>query len=357
MPDARVTAYARLLVERCIDPEPGWQVLVATTTEARPVAQELSRLLAERGAYALTRVAFGAAFPVDVDWIAAAPADLAATLPPLERRVLEEVNGTIFVLAPERDAKALDDVGTRAFRAHVSAYRDRGRSGAIPSVRCDFPCAAYAERAGLTLAEFEDVFYEACLRDWDEEGRRMAPVCGRLDAAHEVRIVGEGTDLRLSLEGRTALVDDGHLNVPGGEVFTSPVEDSLEGTILFDVPSHSTDGLVTGIRLRFERGEVVEASAETGEAALLRALATDQGARRVGEFGIGCNAGITRPMRNVLFDEKMAGTIHLALGAGFPQLGGRNESALHWDLIKDLRGGGELWLDGALVERSGEWLP
>jgi aminopeptidase len=355
--DPRVTEYARLLVERCIDPQPGWQVLVATTTEARPVAQELSRLLAEHGAYALTRISFGAPFPVDLDWLAAAPAALAPTLAPLERQVLDGIDGSIFVLAPEPGPRTLGDDAARAFRTHVSAYRDRGRTGEIPSVRCDFPCAAYAERAGLTLDELADVFYEACLRDWDEEGRRMEPVRERLDAARELRIVGAETDLRLSLKGRTALVDDGHLNVPGGEVFTSPVEDSLEGHILLDVPSHSTDGLVTGIRLRFERGVVVDASAETGEPALLRALATDEGARRVGELGIGCNRGIRRPMRNVLFDEKMAGTVHLALGAGFPQLGGGNESALHWDVIKDLRGGGELWCDGELVQRDGEWLP
>ena len=140
-------------------------------------------------------------------------------------------------------------------------------------------------------------------------------------------------------------------------MFTSPVEDSLEGRILLDVPSHSTDGLVAKIRLRFEGGEVVDASAETGEPALLRAIATDEGARRAGEFGVGCNRALTRPLRNVLFDEKMAGTVHLALGAGFPQLGGRNESALHWDVIKDLRGGGELLVDGVVVQRDGEWLP
>ena len=355
--DARVSDYARLLVERCIDPRPGWQVLVATTTEARPLAQELSRVLAERGAYALTRIAFATPFPADLDWIAAAPPELAPTLAPLELGVLDGVDGSIFVLAPEPEPRVLDDGANRAFRAHVSAYRDRGRTGVIPSVRCDFPCAAYAERADLSLADFEDVLYAACLRDWDEEGRAMAPVRKRLDAAREVRILGEGTDLRFSLAGRSALVDDGHLNIPGGEVFTSPVEDSLDGEILFDVPSHSTDGLVTEIRLRFERGEVVNASAATGEAALARALATDDGARRVGEFGIGCNRGITRPMRNVLFDEKMAGTVHLALGAGFPQLGGSNESALHWDVIKDLRGGGELHLDGEVVQRDGAWLP
>ena len=352
-----MTDYARLLVERCIDPRPGWQVLVATTTEARPLAQELSRLLAERGAYALTRIAFGGAFPVDLDWIEAAAPELAPTLAPLERHVLDEIDGSIFVLAPEPEPRRLDDGAARAFRTHVTAYRDRGRAGTIPSVRCDFPCRAYAERAGLTLEEFADVFYEACLRDWDEEGRLMEPVRERLDAAREVRVLGEETDLRLSLAGRTALVDDGHLNVPGGEVFTSPVEDSLEGRILLDVPSHSTDGLVERIRLRFEGGEVVDASAETGEPALLRAIATDEGARRAGEFGVGCNRGLTRPLRNVLFDEKMAGTVHLALGAGFPQLGGRNESALHWDVIKDLRGGGELHLDGVVVQRDGEWLP
>lgn len=352
-----MTEYARLLVERCIDPRPGWQVLVATTTEARPLAQELSRLLAERGAYALPRIAFGGAFPVDLDWIEAAVPELAPTLAPLERHVLDEIDGSIFVLAPEPEPRRLDDEAARAFRTHVTTYRDRGRAGTIPSVRCDFPCPAYAERAGLTLEAFADVLYEACLRDWDEERRLMEPVRERLDAAREVRIVGEETDLRLSLEGRTALVDDGHLNVPGGEVFTSPVEDSLEGRILLDVPSHSTDGLVERIRLRFEGGEVVDASAETGEPALLRAIATDEGARRAGEFGVGCNRGLTRPLRNVLFDEKMAGTVHLALGAGFPQLGGRNESALHWDVIKDLRGGGELLLDGVVVQRDGEWLP
>ncbi len=322
MADERVTAYAELLVDRCIDPQPGWQVLVATTTEARPVAQELSRLLAERGAYALTRIAFGAAFPTDLDWIGAAAPEFAATLAPLERHVLEEIDCSIFVLAPEAGAAPLGDDAFRAFRAHVAAYRDRGRTGEIPSVRCDFPCAAYAERAGLSLDEFADVFYAACLRDWDAEGRLMAPVRERLDAAREVHLVGEETDLRFSLDERPALVDDGHLNVPGGEVFPAPVE----------------------------------ASAETGEPALLRALATDEGARRVGEFGIGCNRGITTPMRNVLFDEKMAGTVHLALGAGFPQLGGRNESALHWDVIKDLRGGGELRCDGTVVQRDGEWL-
>jgi aminopeptidase len=350
--DPRLDAYARLLVERCIDPRPGWQVLVQTTTEARTLAEALSRLLAERGAYALTRLSFGAPWPVDLDWIEAAPPEFAATLPPLEQELVDRMDASIVILAPEPGRQPATQEDRRAMSAQVLAYRARGRRGEIPHVRCDFPCEAFAVAARLPLADFASLFYDACLRDWDAEAERMRPVLERFDAAEEVRIVADGTDLRLSLAGRRGAIDDGHLNVPGGEVFYSPVEDSLEGEVLFDVPGAT----VEGVRLVFLGGEVVEASATAGEEQLHASLATDEGARRMGEFGIGCNAGITRPMRNVLFDEKMAGTVHLALGDGFPQLGGLNRSALHWDLIRDLRGGGELWADGEVVQRDGVWL-
>jgi aminopeptidase len=340
--DGRLLRYAELLVGRCIAPEPGWQVLVATTTEARPLAEELSRRLARRGAYALPRIAFGAVLPLDAAWIAAAPPRLAGELPPLEQEVVDRVDGAIFVLAPEDPPADADfsHEARAALRAQFSAYRRRGRAGAIREVRCDFPCAYFARRAGLSLAEYEAIFYAACLRDWDEEGRRMRPVLERFDRASEVRIVGEGTDLTLSLAGRRGAIDDGRQNVPGGEVFYSPVEDSAEGVVRFDFPS----GRVDGVRLVFRRGEVVEASAATGDDAL-----------RVGELCLGCNAAITRHLRNVLFDEKMAGTIHLALGAGFPKVGGRNESALHWDLVKDMRPGGRILCDGEVVQADGEW--
>jgi aminopeptidase len=351
--DPRVEAYAELLVSRCIDPRPGAQVLVCTTTEARELAEELSRRLAARGAFALPRISFGGSiYPLDLEWIAAAPAEIAGRLAPLEQELVDRVDGSIFVLAPEegRPAPALEALPH--LRAQLTEYRRRGREGAIPSVRCDFPCAYFAAKAGLSLAEFEDVFYEACLRDWDAEAERMRPVLERLDRADEVRIVAEDTDLRLSLAGRRGLIDDGHLNVPGGEVFWSPVEDSVEGEIAFDFPS----GEVEGVRLVLRAGEVVEAHAAKGEERLHEALATDAGARRFGELGIGCNDGITRHLRNVLFDEKMAGTIHLALGHGFPMIGGTNESALHWDLVKSMRAGGRIYADGELVQRDGEWL-
>jgi aminopeptidase len=351
--DARLLRYAELLVDRCIDPEPGGHVLVATTTEARPLAEELSRRLARRGAYALTRITFGAVYPLDAAWIEAAAPSLAHALPPLEQEVVDRIDGAVFVLAPE-DPPADADLspeGRRALRAQFSAYRRRGRAGQIRDVRCDFPCPYFARQAGLPLAEYEDAFYEACLRDWDEEGRRMRPVLERFDRTAEVRILGEDTDLTLCLAGRRGAIDDGHRNVPGGEVFYSPLEDSADGVIRFDFPS----GRVEGVRLAFRGGEVVEASAAAGEAILLAALETDAGARRVGELGLGCNEGITRHLRNVLFDEKMAGTIHLALGAGLPMVGGRNESALHWDLVKGMRSGGRILCDGEIVQEDGVW--
>jgi aminopeptidase len=354
--DPRVTAFAQLLVDRCVGARKGWHVLVATTTEARPLAAELSRLLAERGAWALQRISLGAPVPVDLDWIEAAPTELASELPPLERELLERIDASIFVLAPEA-ARSPSPAAIRAYNAQFLAYRARGRAGRIPSVRCDYPCPAFAERAGSTLAEYEEIFYAACLRDWDREAARMRPVLERLDAADAVHIVGLGTDLTLSLAGRRGEIDDGHLNVPGGEVFWCPVEDSLAGEIVFDVPLRSSAGELGGARLRFEQGVVVDAAAAVGDELLARTLATDAGARRVGEFGVGLNTGIPRPLRNVLFDEKLAGTIHLALGDGFPHLGGRNHSAVHADLIKDMKlPGSRIECDGEVVFADGRWL-
>jgi aminopeptidase len=185
----------------------------------------------------------------------------------------------------------------------------------------------------------------------------MRHLADRFDRAETVRIAGEGTDLTLSLKGRTAMVDDGHFNMPGGEFFYSPVEDATEGTVTFaEYPAMYMGQEVEGVRLRYEGGRVVEASARRGEEFLLKILDRDAGARVLGELGIGCNPGIQQHMKNVLFDEKMNGTIHMAIGAGFPFLGGTNESSVHWDMVKDLRNGGQIFCDGELVQENGVWL-
>jgi aminopeptidase len=352
-----VTEYARLLVERSLDVQPGWQVLIRTQPEARPLVQELIRMIAERRAYPLLRMNWSL-FPLDEPWAAEAPLDLVGAIAPIDQYASDNMDARITVEAPDNTRGVAEmSPERRALMTKASApFFRRTMSDEIPWVGCHFPTHALAQEAGLPLSAFEDFVYGACLRDWDAESQAMHGYLARFEAADEVRIVGAETDLRLSLAGRTGDVDDGHVNVPGGEFFFSPVENSAEGTICFDVPTELDGAPVSGIRLRFRKGRVEEASAEHGEGELLAALEIDEGARFVGELGIGCNTGITRPMRNILFDEKMAGTIHIAIGAGYPKVGGENVSSLHWDLIKDLRIGGRIELDGEVVQEDGNWL-
>jgi aminopeptidase len=168
-----------------------------------------------------------------------------------------------------------------------------------------------------------------------------------------MHIEGDGTDLWLRVDGRTWINSDGRRNMPSGEVFTGPIEDSANGTIRFAVPSSPRGAEVSGVQLSFEGGKVVAAHAERGEEFLQAALETDAGARYLGELGIGTNAAIERATGSILLDEKIAGTVHLALGRSYPETGGRNLSALHWDMICDLRAGGRLTADGEPVNDNG----
>jgi aminopeptidase len=188
---------------------------------------------------------------------------------------------------------------------------------------------------------------------WRELTEVQGRLIGRLAVAQEIRIEAEETDLRLRVDGRTWINSDGKHNMPSGEVFTGPLEDSANGTVRFTVPSSPSGVEVADIRLRFEEGRVIEAGAQRGDEYLQAALETDAGARFLGELGIGTNAGIDRPTGSILLDEKMAGTVHLALGRSYPETGGTNQSALHWDMICDLRDGGRLSVDGETLPLNG----
>ena len=204
--------------------------------------------------------------------------------------------------------------------------------GEIPWVSCQFPTNALAQEAGMTLEQFESFFYGACLIDWAAESARLHRYAERFNAAEQVRIVGPGTDLLLSLEGREGEVDDGHENMPGGEFFFAPIEDSAEGVIDFaEFPSDVPGTRVRRVRLVFSEGQVVEAAATRKRRTCTRFLDRDDGARRIGELGIGCNPGITRAVKSTLFDEKINGSIHLALGQSYAKIGGKNESSIHWE--------------------------
>ena len=357
MADPRIERYAKLLVERSLDVQPGWEVLIRSTPLARPLLEELQRQIARRGAHAILRLNWSL-WPVDHDWITEAPEALVAELPGIDRFACERMDARITLDAPENTRAEADVPPVRLALANTAAkvfYR-RTMTSEIPWVSCQFPTNALAQEAGLTLAQLTDMLFDACLLDWDAEGERMRRYADRFDSAQTVRLVGDGTDLTISLADRRGEVDDGRKNLPGGEFFFAPVEDSAEGVIHFsEYPAVHHGHELEGIRLEFKDGRVIDASATKGEELLYGILDRDEGARRIGELGIGCNPGITRYMKNVLFDEKISGSIHLALGQSYTSIGGQNTSSIHWDIVKDLRVGGRIELDGAVVQDNGVW--
>ncbi len=234
----------------------------------------------------------------------------------------------------------------------ISALRTRNTRWVIARV----PGEALARQAGVTAEALTATFFDACLRDWAMEARGYRRAAALFASAREIQVVGRGTDLRLSIAGRKWMIEDGHINLPGGEIFTSPVETSADGEIAFEHPSRYAGRAIAGIRLRFEAGIVVDAHADVNENLLTDLLAIDDGSSRVGELGFGMNPAITRFSGDSLLDEKIAGTIHIALGRSYDACGGRNESALHWDIVKDLREEGQVFADGRRVFVDGRFV-
>ena len=355
MADARLEGYAKLLVERCVDVQPGWQVLVRSSPNGRPLVEEIVRQVGRRGAYALPRYSFSHYSP----WIAEAPEERLGELAEIDAFELDHADCLMAIEAPENTRDGSDMPAERlalrrqATRPHAEPFF----AGTKPWVGCQFATPALAQDAGMGIHAFEDFLYGAVLVDWEALAERMQEIAARFDASTTVRVTGHGTDLSFSLDGRSGCVDALGANMPGGEIFYSPIEDSTEGVVHFsEYPACYGGRAVESVHLRYEGGRIVDASAGSDEEFLLATLDTDEGARVLGEFGIGCNPGIQRHTKNTLFDEKIEGTVHFAVGNGFPFIGGQNVSAVHWDMVKDLRRGGTIELDGELVQEAGAWL-
>ena len=354
--DPRIDEYARLLVERSLGVQAGWQVAIRGNHLGRALIEAVMEQVARKGAYPILQLQFeqtGGPFARE------APLDVLRVPAPIQRHIWETVDGVITIYSPEsaHEGSDLSDERQAALEQVIAPLRRRTMSLEIPWVIGEWPTQALADEAGMTYGEYEEFIFNAVLLDWDAEGERMRRIAELFDAGDEVRIEAGGTDLALSLAGRTGSVDDGHVNMPGGEVFYSPIEDSANGVIEFgEFPAVHFGTEVEGVRLVFENGRVVDASARVNEEFLLQTLDTDEGARGLGELVIGCNPGIQRFMKNVGFDEKIDGTIHLALGRSYTFIGGTNESAIHWDIVKDLRTSGRISVDGRLVQEAGGWL-
>jgi aminopeptidase len=224
----------------------------------------------------------------------------------------------------------------------------------IRRVSIAYPCHALAQDAEMSLSEYENFVYSACLQDWKKLGPRLDKISKTFERGKKVHLVGENVDLKFSIAGKNSVADKGEENMPGGEIFMAPVRESLNGWIKFEYPAIRAGKEVIDVFLKFINGKVVESKATKNEDFLKAMLNTDGNSSYVGEFGIGCNPKVNKFTKDLLFDEKIGGTIHLALGAAYKQNGGGNDSAIHWDIVKDMHRA-KIVLDGKVVQENGKW--
>ncbi len=351
------TAFAALLCDWSMSVGPGDRVGVFSTTLAEPLALALHRAILERDAWPFIRLEPPA---LNGDLHRYARERHRTQAPPTELALAQELDAYVRIDAPASTTE-LADVAPASI-AELARARRPVQEALLARRWCAtlLPTPALAQQAGMATGEYAGFVSRALFLDrpdpaaaWRELSARQQGLARRLSCTREIRIEADGTDLSLRVDGRAWINSDGRHNMPSGEVFTGPHERSANGTISFTVPTGPRGSIVTGVRLTLRDGEVVEATAERGEGRLLAALETDAGARRLGELGIGSNVGIDRPTGQILLDEKMAGTVHLALGRSYPETGGTNDSALHWDLICDLRSGGRLTADGEPIVVDG----
>lgn len=215
------------------------------------------------------------------------------------------------------------------------------------------PNESFAQQAETNLETIMDMFFDACLIDWEASSKQWHAQAAKLEGTKQVRLVGKETDLSFSVEGRRWLVFDGKINMPDGEIFTAPVNDTLNGTIYFEFPGVLSGRLMHDIRLEWQDGVLVSASSSTNEDYLHYVIESDEGASRLGEFAIGTNMHVNRFTKDILIDEKIGGTVHVALGRAYPECGGVNQSAIHWDIVKDTRQEGAVYVDGQLILENG----
>jgi aminopeptidase len=366
MADPRVERMGAVLAGYSLDLRPGDLVTVEGSELAAPLMRAFSRAAIALGAHVVARVALTG---LDEDLLRLASDAQLAYRSPLAAAEVEQIDATLRIMAPAntRALSAIDPARLATWRGAgraVSARRmARASQGDLRWSLTLFPTPASAQEAEMSLADYEDFVYAACLLDqpdpiaaWRAVHDEQQRLCDLLATRQTLRFVSDETDLTLSVAGRRWSNSDGHRNFPSGEVFTGPVEDSASGHIAFSFPAIFMGQSVEGVRLEFEAGRVVKATARKGEELLLSLLDMDAGARYLGEVAFGTNRGIQRHTRNILFDEKIGGTIHLALGSAYPETGGRNQSGLHWDMIRDLRGGGEVHADGEVIYRDGQFV-
>ena len=365
MRDERAEALAQILVRYSTRVTKGDVCVIQSTTAAEVLVQAVYEEVLRAGGLPVMQLGtegaqaafYALASDEQLDFVPP-PARWAAENADVRIAIMADVNARELSRAdPKKQARA-----QKARRDLMETSMKRSAAGEYRWALTLFPTHAYASEAGMSLREYEDFYYAACLATdaepvtaWQRQSDQVKRLAEWIEDKQEVRVVAPGTDVTLGVGGRHWVPCVGEHNMPDGEFFTGPVEDSANGEIAFSFPASYGGRTVSGVRLRFEDGKVVEAAADQGEDFLVEMLDTDPGARRLGELGIGTNYGIATGTKEILLDEKIGGTVHMAVGMSYPESGGKNDSAVHWDMVCDLRQDGSITVDGTELQANGSF--
>ena len=366
MKDPRIASLANILVNYSVKIKPNDWVLLYSGTESLPLAVEVYRHIIRAGGNIdfrldsddLSEVFYKEAQQEQIEWVS-----------PTDKLLYDKADALISLRGP-KNSRALSSIDPQkqqqrqvARRDLMETYMNRSADGSLRWVVTNFPCLSMAQEADMSLEEYEEFVYGATFADKDDPVREWQKVHDEqqrlidwLKGKKEIVVQGPNSDLSLSIEGRKFINSDGTNNMPSGEIFTGPVEDSANGWVRFTYPAITGGREVEGVELKFQDGKVIDATAIKNEDYLHTMLDSDEGARFLGEFAIGTNYGIKKFTKSILYDEKIGGSFHMAVGAGYPETGSKNKSSIHWDFICDMRDDSEIIVDGDLFYKNGKFM-
>lgn len=357
--------YAKLLVEYCLEIQAGDKLFVSTTTLAQPLVREVYRHAMRKGAHVDVKMSFREEANI---FLKEANDEQLAHINPLQQKAMEEYDAYLAIRAPFnlKGTQSIDPerkkLRSKALAPINQTYFTRTADRSLKRSLCQYPTQANAQEAGMSLEEYQQFVFNACNlyaedpeAEWLKVRKSQQQIVDFLNQADLITYKSAKTNISFRVKDRIWMNSDGQTNMPSGEVYTAPIEDSVNGVVHFDYPSVYMGQEVRNITLWVENGIVVKWEAEQGQALLDKVMKID-GANRFGEVAIGTNYNIQRATKNILFDEKIGGTIHMAVGQAYKQTGGTNQSAIHWDMISDMKNGGEIIVDGKVVYRDGAFI-
>jgi aminopeptidase len=359
-----IKKYAHLLVHYSLSLKKGERVFISTNTVAEDLAREVYREALKIGAIPEVQLNFRGQNRILME---EGNDEQLSYVPTLYHKAINDFDAYLFIRAPFNHAenKNLNKEAlkqrSKALKSTHEIYNQRTASRELKRTLCEYPTSASAQIAGLSLEAYQNFIFKACklydddpIMSWKEVRRSQQTVVDYLNKSNMIRYKGPKTDVAFSVKNRIWINSDGQTNMPSGEVFTGPIEDSVNGTVYFDYPTMYKGEEVCNVELTIKDGEVIKWSAERGQSLLDDAMKI-KGAKYFGEVAIGTNYSIDTPTKNILFDEKIGGTIHMALGQSYKQTGGINESVIHWDLISDMKEGA-IYADGKMIYEKGQFV-